>query len=77
MCGRFVANIPADELKKIFALIEAPQLEPRFNGAPTQRVAVIRNNGDHNHLDLLKCGRVGSHAFGDLRVLGGLRTCLR
>jgi len=38
MCGRFVANIPADELKQIFSLIEAPQLEARFNVAPTWRL---------------------------------------
>ena len=30
MCGRFVANIPADVLKGIFNLIETPQPEPRF-----------------------------------------------
>lgn len=58
MCGRFVVNIPADELKKIFALIEATQLEPRFNVAPTQQVAVVRNDGDRNRLDLLKWGFV-------------------
>lgn len=60
MCGRFVANIPAAELKKTFDLIEMPQLEPRFNVAPTQQVAVIRNDGDHNRLDLLKWGFVPS-----------------
>ena len=60
MCGRFVANIPAGELKKIFNLIEIQQLDPRFNVAPTQQVAVIRNNGDHNHLDQLKWGFVPS-----------------
>jgi putative SOS response-associated peptidase YedK len=60
MCGRFVADIPADKLKKTFALIETPQLEPRFNVAPTQLVAVVRNNGDHNSLDLLKWGLVPS-----------------
>jgi len=60
MCGRFVDNIPADELKKIFALIETPQLEPRFNVAPTQQVAVVRNDGDHNRLDLLRWGFVPS-----------------
>ena len=58
MCGRFVANIPADELKKIFALIETPQLEPRFNVSPTQLAAVVRNQGEHNRLDLLKWGLV-------------------
>lgn len=58
MCGRFVANIPAELLREVFGLLEAPQLEPRFNVAPTQQVAVIRNNGDHNHIDLLKWGFV-------------------
>lgn len=60
MCGRFVADIPADELKKIFALIETPQLEPRFNVAPTQQVAAVRNDGDRNRLDLLRWGFVPS-----------------
>lgn len=58
MCGRFVADIPADELKKIFNLIESQQLEPRFNVAPTQLSAVVRNLGEHNRLDLLKWGLV-------------------
>jgi putative SOS response-associated peptidase YedK len=60
MCGRFVANIPVDELKKIFALIETPQLTPRHNVAPTQLVAVVRNQGEDNRLDLLKWGLVPS-----------------
>jgi len=58
MCGRFVANIPAEVLKGIFSLIEAPQLEPRFNVAPTQLAVVVRNQGDNNRLDLLKWGLV-------------------
>ncbi len=58
MCGRFVADIPASELKKIFNLVEYPQLEPRFNIAPTQLAAVIRNQGDHNRLDFLKWGLI-------------------
>lgn len=58
MCGRFVTNIPAEALKEIFALIEAPHLEPRYNVAPTQLSAVIRNLGEHNRLDLLKWGLV-------------------
>jgi putative SOS response-associated peptidase YedK len=60
MCGRFVANIPADVLKEIFALIETPQLAPRYNVSPTQQVAVVRNQGDRNRLDLLKWGLVPS-----------------
>ena len=60
MCGRFVANIPADVLKGIFALIETPQLAPRYNVAPTQQVAVVRNLGEISRLDLLKWGLVPS-----------------
>lgn len=58
MCGRFVSSIPADELKKIFDLVETPQLEPRYNVAPTQLTAVVRNQGERNRLDLLKWGLV-------------------
>lgn len=58
MCGRLVTNIPVEALKEIFALIETPKLEPRYNVAPTQMVAVVRNQGDRNRLDLLKWGLV-------------------
>jgi putative SOS response-associated peptidase YedK len=58
VCGRFVTDIPPEELAKIFGLVEAPKLEPRFNVAPTQLSAVVRNQGDRNRLDLLKWGFV-------------------
>ena len=61
MCGRFVTIIPADELKAIFVLIERPQLEPRYNVAPTQNVGVVRQSDDStNHYDQLKWGLVPS-----------------
>jgi putative SOS response-associated peptidase YedK len=60
MCGRFVTSIPADVLKAIFSLIEVPRFEPRYNVSPTQLVAVVRSEGDHNRLDLLKWGFVPS-----------------
>ncbi|MBW4054669.1 MAG: SOS response-associated peptidase, partial [Proteobacteria bacterium] len=44
----------------MFALIETPQLEPRFNVAPTQQVAVVRNDVDRNRIDLLRWGFVPS-----------------
>jgi len=58
MCGRFVTDIPADVLEDVFSLPELPRLEPRFNVAPSQLSAVVRNQGDHNRLDLLKWGLV-------------------
>lgn len=62
MCGRFVTNIPPAVLADIFTLREVPRLEPRYNVAPTQQVAVIRNEGDHNRLDLLMWGFVPERA---------------
>ena len=58
MCGRFVTVIPADRLRRLFNLIEVPQLEPRYNVTPSQLVGVVRNQGDHNRFDLLKWGLV-------------------
>lgn len=58
MCGRFAANIPAEEIKQLFNLMAVPQLEPRYNVTPSQLVAVVRNQGDQNRLDLLKWGLV-------------------
>lgn len=49
MCGRFVTIIPPDILAKIFGLIEKPQVEPRYNVAPTQNVGVVRCCVDTNH----------------------------
>ncbi|MBV5330290.1 MAG: SOS response-associated peptidase [Chlorobium sp.] len=61
MCGRFVTVIPAEELKAIFDLIERPQLEPRYNVAPTQTAGVVRQADDStNHYDQLKWGLVPS-----------------
>jgi putative SOS response-associated peptidase YedK len=58
MCGRFVTEIPADELRRIFNLTEVPWLEPCYNVTPSQLVAVVRNQVDHNRLDFLKWGLV-------------------
>ncbi len=62
MCGRLVFNIPAEVLKRLFRLQEIELLEPHFNVTPAQYTAVIRNQGDHNRLDLLKWGLVPAWA---------------
>lgn len=51
---RFVTDIPAEELKKIFDLIETLCFEPGFNVALAEQVAVVRNQGGYNQLDFLK-----------------------
>ena len=63
MCGRFVTIIPTEVLVEIFRIIERPELEPRYNVAPTQKAGVIRQGDDSdNHYDQLKWGLVPSWA---------------
>ena len=42
MCGRFTLRTPASAIAEQFSLLEVPDLQPRFNIAPTQPVAVVR-----------------------------------
>jgi putative SOS response-associated peptidase YedK len=48
MCGRFTQAEIAELDREVFKLLEMPQLEPRYNVAPTQEAAVIRQrpNGE-------------------------------
>ena len=63
MCGRFTLHIPPELLAEIFGLIEIPIFPARYNIAPTQLVAVIRQNGDgQNRLDMLHWGLIPSWA---------------
>lgn len=62
MCGRFVTDVSPELLAKTFGLKEIPHFEPRYNISPTQQVWVVRSDGDHNRLDLMKWGLVPSWA---------------
>ena len=42
MCGRFTLSASGEELARQFDLEEAIELEPRFNIAPSQDVATVR-----------------------------------
>ncbi|MFN8443140.1 MAG: SOS response-associated peptidase [Caldilineaceae bacterium] len=42
MCGRFVLNATPEQLKALLDLPETPTVEPRYNIAPTQPVAIVR-----------------------------------
>ncbi|MGO9117198.1 MAG: SOS response-associated peptidase family protein [Desulfomonilaceae bacterium] len=44
MCGRFVLMTPGSNLAERFKLEEVPDLDARYNIAPTQKVAIIRLN---------------------------------
>jgi putative SOS response-associated peptidase YedK len=56
MCGRFTLHSTPEVLAKAFDLQELPDIEPRYNIAPSQIVATVRHVGDHNKLDFLKWG---------------------
>jgi putative SOS response-associated peptidase YedK len=63
MCGRFTLHILPEELAEIFGLLEIPVLPAKYNIAPTQQVAVVRQNGDgRNRLDMLHWGLIPSWA---------------
>ena len=58
MCGRFNLRTPTGQLIEIFRLANAPQLKPRFNIAPTQRVACVRAAETQRELSLLFWGLI-------------------
>jgi putative SOS response-associated peptidase YedK len=60
MCGRFVLMTPGRSLAERFNLEEVPVLEPRYNIAPTQKVAIIRLNPEtlRRRLGLVKWGLI-------------------
>jgi putative SOS response-associated peptidase YedK len=60
MCGRFVAATPPDELARYFAVDEVAEqlLEPRYNVAPTDDVAVVVEREHTRRLDVFRWGFV-------------------
>ena len=42
MCGRYTLSTTADELALLFDISELPMVMPRYNMAPTQQAAVVR-----------------------------------
>jgi putative SOS response-associated peptidase YedK len=53
MCGRTTLVTPGPDLRQAFGLDEVPDLPPRYNVAPTQPIAVIRQP---HRLELLRWG---------------------
>lgn len=62
MCGRFSQTKPLEDLAAFFELYEKaqrPNLEPRWNIAPTQKSAVVRNTDSKRDVALLRWGFAG------------------
>ncbi len=63
MCGRYTLTAPAEVLTEIFEVSEAVELQPRYNVAPTQEVAVVGlNKAGQRSLGTMKWGLVPSWA---------------
>jgi len=59
MCGRFTLRPPGPVLAKLFDLADEPTIVERFNIAPTQDVAAVRQDAKGvRSLDLLRWGLV-------------------
>lgn len=63
MCGRFTLSQPA-AIASTFALDNVPELEPRYNIAPTQLVATVlqTENNSTRQLQMLRWGLIPSWA---------------
>lgn len=62
MCGRFTQSCSWEETAELFDLEEIPEdLPPRYNVAPTQHAAVVRNEGIRR-LRMLRWGLIPSGA---------------
>jgi len=64
MCGRFTLTASGDEVAEAFGLDEPPRLEPRYNIAPSQEVAVVVAGEGGRALDVRRWGLVPGGATG-------------
>jgi putative SOS response-associated peptidase YedK len=62
MCGRFTLRTSAQEVAKKFGLVEVPDLQLRYNVAPTQQVLTITLQDGKRHGQLRRWGLVPSWA---------------
>jgi putative SOS response-associated peptidase YedK len=62
MCGRFSLHAAGAALAEQFGLAEVPELEPRYNIAPTQPVLVVRQEDDTRRLRAVQWGLVPNWA---------------
>lgn len=62
MCGRFTLTVDAESIQMHFPWLKVPDIiEPRYNIAPSQPIAVVPNTGE-NELDFFIWGLIPSWA---------------
>jgi putative SOS response-associated peptidase YedK len=62
MCGRFAFYSPHEAVVRLFGVAAAPEIEPRWNIAPTQFIAAVREAGGPREVAMLYWGLVPSWA---------------
>jgi putative SOS response-associated peptidase YedK len=62
MCGRFAQRSDPKRLAKEFKVAEVPEIEARYNIAPTQEILAVRELGDRREMAFFKWGLVPSWA---------------
>lgn len=62
MCGRFAFYSPHEAVARLFGVADAPEIEPRYNIAPTQFVAAVRETGGPREVAMLYWGLVPAWA---------------
>lgn len=60
MCGRFTLGSGPEEISRAFGIPRPTDLVPRYNVAPTQRVAAVRSSGAGRELVFLRWGLIPS-----------------
>jgi len=61
MCGRFTLRTPADVLMQTFQTLDFPELQPRWNIAPTQQIVAVttgETDGPRRHAGWFRWGLV-------------------
>src|SRR3546814_1775299 len=63
MCGRFLLTAPPEAVQRLFGFLELPNLEPRYNNAPSQPVAaMVSDAAAERHFLWMRWGLVPSWA---------------
>ncbi len=68
MCGRYSITTAPEALRRLFAVGDMLNLEPRYNMAPMQTAPVIRDRNGQRHMDRLRWGLVPSWAPDESRA---------
>lgn len=75
MCARVAQSLPPDLIRRLFKVREGdlPNAPPRWNGAPTDKLMVVRRDpaSGENSLDLIRWGLV-PHFAKDLKTGAGM-----